>query len=71
LDRFQVRKIGLAVQRQMAAKFGGELSECGVDGESSCPHFENCTARWNDDNLPRCAIRGVVSWFRIWAGGAL
>ena len=51
-DRFQVRKIGLAVQRQMAAKFGGEAERMRSESVKAVARIlKTDTTRWDSDQL--------------------
>jgi hypothetical protein len=51
-DRFQVRKIGLAVQRQMAAKFGGEAGRLRNESVKTVARvLKTDPARWDGDEL--------------------
>ena len=51
-DRSQVRKIGLAVQRQMAAKFGGEAERLRNESVKTVARtLKTDPARWDGDEL--------------------
>ncbi len=51
-DRFHVRKIGLAVQRQMAAKFGGEAERLRNESvKTAARTLKTDPARWDGDEL--------------------
>jgi hypothetical protein len=60
-DRFQVRKIGLAVQRQMAAKFGGEGERMRSESVKAVARIlKTDTTRWNGDELTALRDFAVV-----------
>ena len=60
-DRFQVRKIGLAVQRQMAAKFGGGAERMWSESvKTTARSLKTDTARWDGDQLAALRDFAVV-----------
>src|SRR5882762_10183506 len=60
-DLFQIRKIGLAVQRQMAAKFGGGAERMWSESvKTTARSLKTDTARWDGDQLAALRDFAVV-----------
>jgi len=60
-DQFQVRKIGLAAQRQMAAKFGGEAERLRNESVKTVARtLKTDPARWDSDELTALRDFAVV-----------